>query len=42
MCDGVQCGVVSYGNGCAEPGPVTVYSQVSHYVNWINAHKESK
>ncbi|XP_046333497.2 serine proteinase stubble-like [Haliotis rufescens] len=32
----VQYGLVSYGDGCANPGEAGVYTDVSQYVDWIN------
>jgi secreted trypsin-like serine protease len=31
-----QVGIVSRGNGCAEPGNPGVYTRLSYYYNWIN------
>ena len=33
--DGVLCGVVSWGSGCAEAGYPGVYAEVADVVDWM-------
>ncbi|XP_041447898.1 trypsin isoform X2 [Drosophila obscura] len=35
ICDGQLAGIISWGVGCADPGFPGVYTNVSHFVDWI-------
>ncbi|BFG02060.1 trypsin I-P1 [Drosophila madeirensis] len=41
ICDGQLAGIISWGVGCADPGFPGVYTNVSHFVDWIRTMNAS-
>ncbi|EDX02439.1 trypsin [Drosophila yakuba] len=41
ICDGRLAGIISWGVGCADPGYPGVYTNVSHFLNWIRGANAS-
>ncbi|KAH8367983.1 hypothetical protein KR084_005215 [Drosophila pseudotakahashii] len=41
ICDGHLAGIISWGVGCADPGYPGVYTNVSHFLDWIRVANAS-
>ena len=44
VCNGKLSGIVSFGNGCAQPDYPGIYTRIEHYISWIESivHHQSK
>ena len=37
VCNGKLSGIVSFGNGCAQPDYPGIYTRIEHYISWIES-----